>query len=168
MSKTDLNEIVISREFNAPRELVFKVFTEAEHMAHWWGPKGFAMEVARLDLRPGGLFLYCMRSPNGQAMWGRFVYHEIVAPERVVFVNSFSDEQGGITPNPWLPNYPLEVLNTLTLTEQDGKTTFTLKGGPINATEEQINVFNSIRPNMEQGFKGTFDQLDEYLAKIIS
>jgi uncharacterized protein YndB with AHSA1/START domain len=98
-------------------------------------------------------------------MWGRFVYREIVAPERIVFINSFSDEDGNITRAPFSSTWPLEVLNTLTLSEHEGKTTLTLRGGPINATEEERKTFEAGFDSMRQGFTGTFDQLADYLAK---
>ncbi len=80
-------EFVITRTFDAPRDLVFKAWTEAERLAQWWGPKGCNITVSKLELRPGGTFLYSMKMSNGPAMWGKFVYREIVAPERLVFVN---------------------------------------------------------------------------------
>jgi uncharacterized protein YndB with AHSA1/START domain len=157
-------EFAITRVFNAPRELVFKAFTEPERLAQWWGPKGCAIEVRKLDLRPGGVLHYSMRMGNHPPIWGKFVYREIAPPERVVFVNSFSDENCGLTQNPWMPEWPLEVLNTLTLTEHEGRTTLSLRGGPINASEEQRKAFEANCKGMEQGFAGTFDQLDAYLA----
>ncbi len=160
-------EFVITRTFNASRELMWKALTEPEHLAHWWGPKGFKMLQSKVDLRPGGLFHYGMEGPGGFVMWGRFVYREIVAPEKMVFVVSFSDEAGNITRAPMSNTWPLEVLNILTLTEQDGKTTLRIEGGPINTTEEEMNTFHSNHASMQQGFKGTYDQLEEYLSTII-
>ncbi|CAK4815509.1 unnamed protein product [Aphanomyces euteiches] len=145
---------------------MFKVWSEVEHFKKWWGPKGFELEAAKLDFRPGGVFHYCMRAPEGFEMWGKFVYHEIVAPEKIVFVNSFSDPEGNIVPAPFEGNFPLEIKNTLTLIENDGQTTLTLRGGPINATEEERSFFNGMFDSMNQGFRGTFDQLEEYLAQV--
>jgi uncharacterized protein YndB with AHSA1/START domain len=156
---------VITRVFDAPRDLVFKAWTEAERLMHWWGPKGFTWASGTLDLRPGGMFHYCMRSPNGQEMWGKFVYREIVAPERIVFVNSFSDKSGATVRAPFKADWPLEVLNTLTLSEYDGRTTLRLQGAPVNATEAERRAFAAWHPSMQQGFTGTFDQLAEHLAK---
>jgi uncharacterized protein YndB with AHSA1/START domain len=161
-----MKEFVITRVFDAPRSLVFKAQTAAEHLGKWWGPKGYDMLVAKLDLRPGGLFHYRMRSPEGHEMWGRFVYREIVAPERIVFVNSFADENGGIIRAPFAPDWPLEVLNVMTLTEEGGKTTLTLRGGPINASAAEISRFNSFHDSMRQGFGGTLDQLEAYLKTL--
>jgi uncharacterized protein YndB with AHSA1/START domain len=158
-------EFAITRVFDAPLDLVLKAWTEPERLACWWGPKSFKVEVCKMDLRPGGAFHYSMRAANGQVMWGKFVYREIVVPERIVFVNCFSDEQGNVARNPWMPVWPLEILNTLTLTEHEGKTTLSLHGGPINATDEECKAFLGARQSMQAGFGGTFDQLAEYLAK---
>jgi uncharacterized protein YndB with AHSA1/START domain len=159
------NELVITRVFNAPRNLVFKMWTEAEHLEKWWGPKGFNIVVSKLDLRPGGIFHYCMAG-NGFEMWGRFVYVEIDEPQKLVFINSFSDKDGGVTRAPFSASWPLEVMNTLILTEQEGKTTLTIKGGPHNATDEEYKTFMEGISSMQQGFGGTFDQLEEYLASL--
>jgi uncharacterized protein YndB with AHSA1/START domain len=164
-TSTSDREIVISRDFEAPRELVFKAWTESERLKQWWGPKGFTMLSVKLDLRPGGVFHYCMRAPNGSGMWGKFVYREIVAPERIVFINSFSDEKGNLTRHPLSPSWPLEALNTLTFTEHEGETTLKLRGSPINASEEERKTFEAGFDSMRQGFKGTLDQLAAYLVK---
>jgi uncharacterized protein YndB with AHSA1/START domain len=164
-TNADEFEFIITRIFDAPRELVFKAWTESEHLKHWWGPKGFTFGVSKLDFRPGGIFHYSMRSPDGHEMWGKFVYREIVVPEKIVFINSFSDEEGNTVRAPFSPTWPLEVLNTLTLSENEGKTTLTLRGGPINATEEERKTYEAGFESMKQGFGGTFDQLADYLAK---
>jgi uncharacterized protein YndB with AHSA1/START domain len=122
------------------------------------------MDVAKLDFRPGGMFHYSMQTPDGNVMWGRFVYREIEEPVRIVFVNSFSDEHGNITRAPFAATWPLEVLNHLSLSEKNGKTTITLKGGPINATDDERKTFAGAFSSMQQGFTGTFDQLEEFLA----
>ncbi|MFI5272853.1 MAG: SRPBCC domain-containing protein [Ktedonobacterales bacterium] len=160
-------ELVITRVFDAPRELVWKAFTESDRLAHWWGPKGFTMLARTVDVRPGGIYHYSMRSPDGHIMWGKFVYGDIWAPERMVFVNSFSDEEGNITRAPFSSTWPLEILNTVTLTESDGKTTVILRGGPINSTEEERETFWNAQESVQQGFAGTFDQLAAYLAEEV-
>jgi uncharacterized protein YndB with AHSA1/START domain len=130
----------------------------------WFGPKGVKITVADLDLRPGGKFHYGMELPDGKAMWGRFLYREIVPEERIVLVNSFSDEAGGITRHPFSATWPLELLATTTFTEHDGKTTLTLKWEPLNPTPEERQTFDSGHASMRQGWSGTFDQLAECLA----
>jgi uncharacterized protein YndB with AHSA1/START domain len=160
--------LVVTREFDAPRDLVWKAWTEPDRLARWWGSPGSAIEVARLDLRPGGVFHYSMKTPDGPPMWALFAYREIVPTERIVFVNSFSDAAGGLTRNPWIATWPLEILNTLTLDEHGGKTTLTLRGGPINATAEELQAFEAGRAGMQDGFAGTFNQLDRYLAEALA
>lgn len=160
------NELVITRVFDAPRDLMFKVWSNAEHLKNWWGPVGFKLGVAEFDFRPGGVFHYNMQSPDGNEMWGKFVYHEIESPEKIVFVNSFSDPEGNIVRAPFSAAFPLEIRNLLTFTETEGRTTITLRGGPINVSEEELNFFKGMFESMKQGFGGTFDQLAEYLAKV--
>lgn len=157
---------VITKTLNAPRELVWKVWTEPEHLAKWWGPVGFEMCGVKVDLKPGGVFHYGMKASNGQMMWGKFVYREIAAPERMIFTNGFADEKGNFTRHPMASVWPLEVLNTLTFDEENDKTTLTLSGVPINASEEEIKMFRSGFSSMQQGFGGTFAQLDTYLDQI--
>lgn len=163
--EAEARELVITRVFDAPLDLVWKAHTEAERLGQWWGPKGCTIKVVQLDLRPGGLFHYCMDWPGGQTMWGKFVYHEVVPQERIVFVNSFSDEAGNTTRAPFSGNWPLEVFNVLTFSEADGRTTLILRGKPINASAEECATFNSMHASMQAGFGGTYDQLQAYLAK---
>jgi uncharacterized protein YndB with AHSA1/START domain len=157
-------DFVVTRSFDASRELVWKVYSEIEHLSRWWGPKGFTWLGGTLDFRPGGMFHYGMRSPDGHEMWGKFVYREIARPEKIVFINSFSDKDGGTTRAPFASDWPLEALNTVTFTEQKGRTTLILRGGPFNATSAERARFDAMRPSMDQGFAGTFDQLAEYLT----
>jgi uncharacterized protein YndB with AHSA1/START domain len=164
-SNAATKEFTISRTFNAPRDAVWTAWTDRDALAQWWGPKGCTIDVTRLEVRPGGMFLYSMGLPNGDKWWGRFIYREIVKPERIVFVNSFSDESGNVTRAPFSDKWPKEVLNVMTLTEEGGKTTLSLRGGPIDVSDEERAMFEGMFASMQQGFGGTFDQLDAYLAK---
>jgi uncharacterized protein YndB with AHSA1/START domain len=121
------------------------------------------MLSATLNLRPGGMFHYGMRSPDGNEMWGKFVYREIVAPERIVFLVSFSDARGGTTRHPWSASWPLEMLNTLTLSAQDHRTLVTIQCEPYHAADEERRTFEAGRECMRMGFTGTLDQLAAYL-----
>jgi uncharacterized protein YndB with AHSA1/START domain len=155
---------VISRTFGAPRERVWQAWTEVEHLRHWWGPKGFVVHHCTVDLRPRGMMHYCLRSPDGGEMWGRFVYREIVKPERLVWVNSFSDDKGGITKHPMRVDWPSEMLTTVTFDEQGKGTLVRVSWVPINATPDERRVFEEGRASMQQGWTGTFEQLALYLA----
>jgi uncharacterized protein YndB with AHSA1/START domain len=145
---------------------VSKAWNESERLKHWWGPKGFTWVSGKKDLQVGGVFHYGMRSPDGQEMWGKFVYREITAPTRLIFTNSFTDAKGNTIRAQFSATWPLEVLNTLTFTEQEGNTMLTLRGIPFNATETGRKTFRDAQKGMQQGFKGTLDQLDDYLAKV--
>jgi uncharacterized protein YndB with AHSA1/START domain len=160
-----LRPFIISRTFDAPRELVWKAWSERARLMEWFGPKGFTMPAAKLDFRPGGSFHYCMEAPNGQEMWGKFVYREIVSLEKIVLVSSFSDESGGINRHPISATWPLETLSTFTLTEENGRATATIHWTPLNATPDEIKTFDAAHEGMKQGWTGTFDQLAAYLAK---
>jgi uncharacterized protein YndB with AHSA1/START domain len=160
-----VQEFVTSRTFDAPRERVWKAWTEREQLMQWFGPKGFTMSAAKLDFRPGGSFHYCLRSADGKEMWGKFVYREIVAPERIVMVNSFSDKEGNLTRHPMSPTWPSEMLTTTTLTEEKGKTTVTIRWVPLHPTAEERKTFDTSHDGMRQGWSGSFDQLTEYLKK---
>jgi uncharacterized protein YndB with AHSA1/START domain len=162
---TPIQPFSTTRTFNAPRDRVWKAWTEREQLLQWFGPKGFTLTIANLDLHPGGTFHYCLRSPDGNEMWGKFVYREIVAPSRLVLVSSFSDETGGITRHPFAPAWPLEMLSTTTFAEEGGKTRLTLEWSPLNPTAEERKMFDGAHDGMMQGWKGTFDQLTQYLAK---
>jgi uncharacterized protein YndB with AHSA1/START domain len=155
---------VITRTFAAPRDVVWNAWTETERLAQWWGPKGCTIRVVTHDLRVGGIFHYAMEYKTGAAMWGRFTYREIAAPERLVFVNAFSDANGGLARAPFKEVLPLEMLINVTFREVDGHTAITLRSTPLNATAEERQGFIHLFPSMQQGYSGTFDQLDRYLA----
>jgi uncharacterized protein YndB with AHSA1/START domain len=105
-----------------------------------------------------------MKSPTGQPMWGKFVYREIVPPERLVFINSFSDEAGGVTRHPMAADWPLLMFSTFTFEEEpDGKTRFTVRWSAYQATAEEQKVFDSSFDSMRGGWSGTMEQLAAYL-----
>jgi uncharacterized protein YndB with AHSA1/START domain len=156
---------VISRTFDAPRELMWQAWSQRARLMEWFGPKGFKMPAAKMDFRPGGSFHYCLASPDGHEMWGKFVYREIASPEKIVLVNSFSDEAGGITRHPACATWPIEMLSSTRFTEENGRTTMTIECTPLNATEEERKTFDAAHEGMKQGWSGTFEQLAAYLAK---
>ncbi len=166
MPRSDGAEFTIEREFNAPRDLVWQAHSQAEHLAQWWGPKGCKVEVKALEFRPGGLFHYAMHYSTGAGMWGRMFYREVEAQERIVWLNSFSNEGGGITRAPFSADCPLEMLNTMTLASGGGKTRLALRSRPLGATPEEEQFFTELKPSLNQGFGGTYDQLDAYLKTL--
>ena len=157
---------VISRIFDAPRERVWKAWTEVEQMKQWWGPKGFTVVHCNVDLRPGGKGLYCLRAPDGSEMWGRFVYREIVKSERLVWINAFSDKDGGLSTHPMNPGWPREMLTTVTFKDLGGKTELTIEWIPVDgSTESELGTFDKGRDSMKGGWTGTLDQFNGYLKK---
>ena len=159
---TTTREVVITRIFDAPRDLVWRAWTEPEHLTRWFGPRTFTTPVYNLDLRVGGEIHSCMRSPDGHEFWSKGTYREIVPPERLVMTDSFADAQGNVVPASYYgmdPNWPLEMLVTVTFEEQDGKTRLTLTHSGVRGVSDQD------LGNMEQGWSESFDKLAEYLGQ---
>lgn len=159
-------EFSITRVFPAPRQLVYQAWTERERLQQWWGPVGMALSVLTLEVQPGGNFHYAMKAPGGFEMWGKFVYRELQPFERMVYVNSFADATGNAIPAPIMPSWPLEALNVLTFTEENGMTTQTLRSTPINASALEKQTFLAGHASMTQGFTSTLNQLEAYLATL--
>ncbi len=155
--------LVITRVFDAPRELVFKTWTDPQHVKKWWGPRGFTCLVCNIDLRTGGQYLNCMRSPEGKDYWSCGEYREIEEPQKLVCTDSFSDYNGNIvSPEVYgmSPDWPTEALITLILTEHAGKTRLMLQHSPIKPSQE--------REMCRQGWNETLDKLTDYLNKVQS
>lgn len=166
-TKIASKDFVISRVFDAPRALVWECFTKPERMKEWWGPAGVKVLKSDMDLRVGGKYHYGMQSPDGSVMWGRMVYREITPPERLVFINSFSDEAGGLGRHPLAPTWPIEMMSIFTFEEMpDGKTKFTVTWSPYNATEEEQTTFDAGHASMTGGWSGTLDKLETYLPAL--
>jgi uncharacterized protein YndB with AHSA1/START domain len=156
---------VITRVVDAPKSRVWKAWTDARELKKWWGPKAFEIVSTEVDLKPGGIFHYHLRSPSGEDVWGKFVYREIVPEERLVFITSFSDETAGETRHPMAPDWPLRMHSTVTFTEKGGKTTVTVRWLPYEATQKERDAFEAGRDSMKAGWSGTFDRLDARLGK---
>jgi uncharacterized protein YndB with AHSA1/START domain len=106
-----------------------------------------------------------LAGPDGSTMWGKWVFREIVPQQRLVLINSFSDENAGVTRHPMAPTWPREMLSIFTFEDAgEGKTKVTINWAPHDATEEEVNTFDAGRPSMTQGWSGTFEQLEAYLA----
>jgi uncharacterized protein YndB with AHSA1/START domain len=162
--KTMSKDFVISRVLDAPRDLVWQCFTQPERMKQWWGPKGAKILKSQMNLRVGGTYLYGMQTPDGTVMWGKMVYRAITPPERLEFINSFSDEAAGLTRHPMAPTWPLQMLSIFTFEEQPGnKTKFTVRWSPYNATPEEQATFDAGHASMTGGWSGTLDQFEAYL-----
>ncbi len=146
-------DLVITRVFDAPRELVFRAWTETRHVAQWWGPKGFTNPVCEMDVRTGGALRIHMRAPDGVVYPMKAVFQEVVEPERLVFVSSALDANG---------NSMFDVLNTVTFAEQRGKTALTLQARVIKATAMAPQYLKG----MEMGWTQSLDKLGDHLGKM--
>lgn len=158
-------DFVIARHFDVPRDLMFKLWTEREHLAQWFGPQGVTIVKCTNDLRPGGVMHYGMQTPDGSVMWGKWVYREIARPNRLIFIVSFSDEAGGITRHPFSAGWPLETLSTVTFEEREGGTDTAVIWIAHNATELERKTFDAGQESMQEDWTGTFEQLSDYLPK---
>ncbi len=155
----------ISRVFKADRERVWTAWSNAEQLQRWWGPKGCAIEVMRLEFRPGGFFHYAMKFPGAPVMWGRFNYREIVPGERIVWLNSFANENCGIMRAPFSELCPLEIENQVVLAEEGGRTTVSLRAVPFGELGPERTYFEDLRPSLTEGYGGTFERLESFLSE---
>jgi uncharacterized protein YndB with AHSA1/START domain len=154
------NDLIITRIFDAPRELVWKAWTVPELAMRWWGPEGFTAPVIKIDLRVGGKYLYAMRSPDGKDFWSTGVYREFVPPEKIVATDSFADEKGNIVPAShygMTGDWPTELLATMTFEDQKGKTKFTLRHEGLPPGE--------MIDSAKAGWNGSFDKLEKVLEE---
>lgn len=158
-------ELKIVRQFKAPKSLVFNAYASQEAFAEWWGPAGSTLTLLSFDFREGGTTHYKLEN-GGMNMWALFRYQKINQPDSIEFVSAFADTEGNITTSPFPFDFPLEIHNSITLSEADGITTLTLYAVPVNATPEQEKTFAELNASMNQGYEGTWGQLDTYLAKV--
>jgi uncharacterized protein YndB with AHSA1/START domain len=162
--KPQEEDLTLTRIFDAPREIVWEIWTEPELIRRWWGPEGFSAPVARIDLRVGGKYLYCMRSPDCEDFWSTGVYKEIVPYERIVATDSFADEMGNIVPAAHYGTsgvWPKELLVSVTFEEEpDGKTKFTLVHSGI--------PFGEPRDLAEAGWNESFEKFDRVLEETVT
>lgn len=143
-------EIVMTRLFDAPRELVFEAQSSCEHMSHWWGPRRFEFAGCEIDFRPGGKWRMVHRDSDGTEYGFRGEFREIVPPERIVWTFEFEGMPGHIS------------VDTLTLEELDGKTKLTARS-LFDSIEDRNGMLES---GMEGGARETYDRLDEYLEVL--
>ena len=151
------HEIVITRVFDAPRELVWRAWTEPELVKKWWGPASFTAPVIQIDLRVGGKYLWSMRSDGRMEFWYIGVYREIVPPELIVLTQSMSDEHGNVISDGMPDGMAMEHLLTVTFEERDGKTTMILRHVGMPAGE--------MAEGAAGGWNESFDKLATALAE---
>jgi uncharacterized protein YndB with AHSA1/START domain len=139
-------ELEITRLIDAPRRLVFRAWTQPEHLARWWGPQGFTTIACQMDIRVGGTYRFGMRSADGVEYWKRGIYREIVEPERIVFTFAWEDVDG---------RPRRELLTTVTFLEEGTKTRLTLRQVGFTAVGQ--------RDEHVIGWSSCFERFAEYL-----
>ena len=152
---------VIPWIFDAPRELVWKAWTDPEMIKKWWGPKTFTTPYFKMDFRVGGKFLLCMRGPDGKDIWGTGVYREIVPLKRIVYTDSFADEKGNVVPSTYYgmnADISMEMLVTVTFEDFQGKTKLTLTHAGLPAGPDQDGA--------QQGWSESFVKLADVLNTL--
>jgi len=142
-------ELIVNRIFNAPRELVWKAWTEPEHVVNWWGPKGFSIRTSEIDIRPGGIWRFIMKGPDGVEYPNKISFREIVKPERLVYTSSDDIEDD-----------PGQFQTIVNFVEQDNKTILTMRliFPSEEIREKVVKEYGAI-----EGANQTLDRLEEQL-----
>jgi len=158
-------EFRTERLFAAPRETVWDAWTIPDQLAQWMGPKGSTSESVTADIRTGGMHHWRMDMPGGGAMYGRADYREVTPPSRLVWVHGFADAEGNRVAMPFAENWPLTMLTIVTFAEEGEGTRVVLTWAPLDASAVEEQVFADNIPSMTGGWNGSFEQLDEFLAR---
>jgi uncharacterized protein YndB with AHSA1/START domain len=153
---------LIEEAFQAPVNQVFDAWLNPEKIVKWMAPAGFTSFSKVFEPRPGGLHHYCMKS-GPHEMWGMVKYEEIIPPSRLVYLQSFSDANGGIGRHPMSATWPLVMRTEVSFSEKDGETHLTLQWTPIDASAEEQSTFMSAFDSMRKGWGGSFQSLHEFL-----
>ncbi|MDQ0112236.1 SRPBCC domain-containing protein [Paenibacillus harenae] len=163
VSKVEGNVLILERVFNAPRELVFQAFSEAEHLKQWWGPRGWTVPVCNIDFRPGGIWHYCMKCEDknqgdfyGMESWGKGVYKDIVTSEKIGYTDYFSDSEGNVSAEMPVTDVIIQFV------EFEGKTKLVNTSTYVSAEALQT----VLDMGMEQGINETWDRLEEHLQNV--
>lgn len=161
---SDLPEYVLDRVFDAPREMVWRAWTNPELLSRWYGP-GIDTIIHKFDLEPGGMWLNEMK-------WGeksdlsKMVFQEVVPQEKMVWHHSSTDADWNVVSNPMMPDWPRVLLTTVTFTDDGSKTKVRLSQVPLDATDAEIACFASAMAGMDKGWGSGFKIIEEILAEL--
>jgi len=154
--ETKDRELILTRDFDAPPELMFEMWSDCKHLKHWWGPKEWPMDECKMDFRVGGEWLYRLRGPNPEdESWGKGIYREIDKPRMIKYDDYFADKDGNINEN--MPG----MIITVEFHPHEGKTR--LHSSSIFATREGLEQV--MQMGVVEGMSSTMDRLDEYLSR---
>ena len=161
---SDIPEYVLERIFDAPRELVWRAWTDPEILHQWYGP-GVETVIHQFDLRPGGAWLNEMKW-GGKSDFSKMAFQEVTQPKRMVWHHSSTDVDWNVVSSPMMANWPRVLLTTVTFQEADGKTTVRLSQVPLDATDAEIACFAEMMVNMDKGWGSGFKMLDDLLQEL--
>jgi uncharacterized protein YndB with AHSA1/START domain len=158
-------KFVINRSFNAPIDVMYEMWTNPKHFSKWLAPTGFDMEFIKADIKPGGKTVYFMTN-GSMKMYGRAHYLEMSKPDRIMYTQQFIDEKENVSRHPMAPTWPETMLTTVKFTSEGPDQTRVTVEWEIhgNATKEELETFLKSRGGMAQGWTGSFDKLEDYLA----
>jgi len=168
MSEIKVEPSVITRDFDAPRQLVFDAWTKVKHLNNWMFPMpGCTCEFVSAEIENNGSSLHKITMPNGHEMWLFTKYEEVSSPDKLVFLQYMSNEQGEIVPMAHIPNWPKDMLATLLFEEiSKNKTRLIFRWEPRNPTSEEVKAFESTRTDHSKGWGAGMEQLDTYLSSL--
>ncbi|MBY0555452.1 SRPBCC domain-containing protein [bacterium] len=158
---------VINRTFNTDINTMFEVWTDPKHVMNWMAPTGFTGTYIKADIKPGGEAFYSMTG-NGFTMFGKANYIEITKPYKLVYTQIFTDKDGAVSRHPMAPTWPEKMKTTVSFNEESStQTRVTIEWEVVgSATQEEHDTFVKGKPGMTQGWTGSFDKLEEYIAKV--
>ncbi|MCF7804528.1 MAG: SRPBCC domain-containing protein [Candidatus Marinimicrobia bacterium] len=155
--ETKGRELVLSRVFDAPKDLLFQMWSSCEHLSRWWGPKEWPMDECTMDFRVGGEWLYCLRGPNeGDESWGKAIYQEIDTPDKLVYKDYFTDSDGAVN------NEMPEMRITVEFIAENGQTRM-IETTLFDSPETRESV---VEMGVVEGMNSSLDRLEERLAEI--
>lgn len=153
-TRTEGRELIMERDFDAPKELVYAAHVSPDHIARWWGPAGWDTHSYEMAVEPGGIWHYGMRSSeDAQETWGKVTYQEVEANERLVYEDAFADLYGNI-----IENMP-KMLIKLLFSEEENRTTLTSR--TLFESDEELQKI--IDMHAVEGMSESYDRLEEYL-----
>jgi uncharacterized protein YndB with AHSA1/START domain len=165
--KTGKEKFFINRSFDVPIDVMYEMWTDPAHFQKWLPPTGFEMKFIRADIKPGGTAFYVMTGPNVK-MHGNVFYEAFEKPHTIRYRQQFADEHGKVSRHPLAPMWPETMLTTVMLSEEGPeRTRVTIEWEPIDkVSPEELDTFIKGRSGMTQGWTGSFDKLEDYVAKL--
>lgn len=161
---SELPEYVLDREFDAPREMVWRAWTDPELLNRWYGP-GAETIIHKFDLKPGGLWLNEMKWGD-KSNFQKVVFQEVTPPSKLVWHHYSSDSDWNIAPNPMMPDWPKSLLTTVTFEDLGTKTNVQLTQIPMDATDAEIACFAKMMAGMDKGWGSGYAIMDELFAEL--